>query len=260
MDISQAVILAAIQGITEFLPISSSAHLILLPAIMEWKDQGLAFDIAVHFGTLFGLILHYIQYVKWRPQLNPRRRAIIYYILIASIPLLIIGYTLANFIEQNLRSPLVIATTSISFGLLLWFATWQEAKTPFSVKSRLNPKMAIIIGLSQALALIPGVSRAGITITAGFLLGLPRHTAINFSFALAIPAILAASLYQIIKLITSTQTTSSTWIILAVGFCVSATLALATIRVFFFLLPYIGLMPFIIYRIFLSVILFILFL
>ena len=267
MDTFQALCLALVQVATEFLPVSSSAHLILLPTLMGWEDQGLGFDVAVHFGTLFAVVFHYrgtlkgmLACLRWGDEssnfaLNRRRLA---YLVVASIPILPAGYLLAGVVEQQLRTPLVIASTTVGFGLLLWVGVWYESRLPLSASKRMTFKSALIIGLAQVLALVPGTSRAGITITAGLLLGLTRHQAVRFSFLLAIPVILAASLHEIMRL--GVQPDPETWRLMTLGFIASAFVALTTLRLFLLLVELIGLGPFVVYRLVLGALLLVLFL
>ena len=162
----QAIILAIIQGMTEFLPVSSSAHLILLPKIIGWNDQGLLFDIALHFGTLLAVLIYFRDDLAQMIEDLLRNRgdnivqsdAMI--LLIATIPVVLVGGLFNDWIENNLRSSNVIATTSIIFGLILL------ASDKFgSNKNNITLRIGLLIGLAQVLALIPGVSRSGITIT-----------------------------------------------------------------------------------------------
>ena len=261
MDLSQIAVLALVQGLTEFLPISSSAHLVLLPVLMAWKDQGLTFDVAIHLGTLCAVVFHYRKYIDHVFRLDPSVIRRVYYIALASVPVLIAGYLSDDVVEQYLRSPLIIATTSIGFGLLLWIALWYESGIPASRKTHLDWKLALVIGGAQILALIPGTSRAGITITAGLFAGLHLRTAVQISFVLAIPVIAAASLYQGAKIIADTpEVAASLWSELALGFCISAVVAFATIRLILALLSSVGLLPFVLYRLVLGIILLIVFL
>ncbi len=256
MDASQAISLALVQGITEFLPVSSSAHLILLPKLMDWSDQGIAFDVAVHLGTLSAVVFHYrapladmLNGLRRRPHGDAAAANTAMLLAVASVPVLAAGYTLESAIEQHLRAPSVIAATTVGFGLLLWAAVWRRSKTA-AAPAALSLKAALIIGLAQTLALIPGTSRAGITITAGLFLGLSREQSINFSFLLAIPVILIAALYKAAKIGVQTGAGAwpDVWPMLALGFAVSAIFALLTIRLFLTLTEKIGLTPFIVYR------------
>lgn len=191
MDILQAVWLALIQGLTEFLPVSSSAHLILLAKLAALQDQGLLIDIALHFGSLLAVLCYF--YRDLQAILSGKDRNLLSYLIISCIPLGICGMLFAGWIEVNLRSITVIALASAVFGILLWLSQ------RFSSNRQLNLKIAIIMGLAQILALIPGASRSGVTMTAGMSLGLSKQTAARFSFLMAIPAILMSSGYAAIK-------------------------------------------------------------
>ncbi|MDX1443800.1 MAG: undecaprenyl-diphosphate phosphatase, partial [Gammaproteobacteria bacterium] len=179
MDFLQTIILAIIQGLTEFLPISSSAHLILVPVLTGWSDQGLAFDVAVHVGSLAAVMLYFrrdivnvtvagLRSLKTRRVEGDARLA--WAIVLGTIPVGLAGLLFADFIEANLRSALVIATTTIVFGLLLWVADRHGATG--RNEHQLRWVDILVIGVAQALALIPGTSRSGITMTAGLLMGL----------------------------------------------------------------------------------------
>src|SRR4051812_24752023 len=184
MDLTQAITLGAVQGITEFLPISSTAHLILVPWLMHWPDPGATFDVALHLGTLVALLLYFradwigliTSGIGWLrgDRTNPTGRLAIY-IVLATIPGAALGALFQHQIESTLRSPLIISFTLIALALLLVFAerVGQQAK---DLKQITLPD-AITVGFAQALALVPGVSRSGITITAGLFRGLNRATA-----------------------------------------------------------------------------------
>ncbi|MBT8444028.1 MAG: undecaprenyl-diphosphatase, partial [Gammaproteobacteria bacterium] len=182
MDLIEATMLALVQGLTEFLPISSSAHLILVPQLFGWTDQGLAFDVAVHFGTLAAVLWFFHDEVRaivvaWCLSLVGREHdaadaRLGWAILIATIPVVLAGFLFEDFIETTLRSPLVIASTTAIFGVLLWVADLH--KKEIADEHQIGLGIALLIGLAQAIALIPGTSRSGITITAGLALGLSR--------------------------------------------------------------------------------------
>ena len=238
MEIIQAIILGVIQGITEFLPISSSGHLILIPHILGWEDQGLAFDVALHWGTLFAVLVYfrkdwmrifresYLLKLSLRGSRNDRsnpatmhrelshgiasslcgaprndnllfhnlKNDLLFIILIATIPGVIAGLLLNNYAETVFRNPLIISATLFLGAVLLFYADKVSIK-----KADLNSltlKMGILIGLFQALAIIPGVSRSGITITIALLLGLKRTSAAKFSFLLSTPIILGAGIKE----------------------------------------------------------------
>lgn len=197
-EIFKAVVLGIIQGITEFLPISSTAHLVITPWIFGWKGSisSLSFDIAVHLGTLFSLI-----YCFWRDWLDIflKDRKTLLYIFIGSIPAGASGVILYEFIEKQLRDPLIVVFTLIFFGALMLIAE----KVGIKEKKFVTISDALLIGTAQAIALIPGVSRSGITITAGLFRGLDRAYAAKFSFLLSTPAISGAGFldfYKSIKL------------------------------------------------------------
>lgn len=208
MPLFHIFVLAVVQGITEFLPISSSAHLILVPAVTGWPDQGLALDIAVHVGTL-GAVAVYL----WRDvgmifaglyQVTRRRSSpgirLLGLLIVATIPVVVAGYLVKEYVGTGLRSVQVIAWASIGFGLLLYVI--DRISLTVNRMEHIGIGSAIIIGLSQVLALIPGTSRSGITMTAARLLGYERRDAARFSMLMSIPVILAAGLllgYDIYK-------------------------------------------------------------
>ncbi|MBI5406822.1 MAG: undecaprenyl-diphosphatase UppP [Nitrospirae bacterium] len=199
----QAIILGIVQGLTEFLPISSTAHLILIPWLLGWQDPGLAFDVVLHLGTLAGIIAFF-----WRDfyrmfcgmvfrgkntmnDLNVDGK-IGWYIIIGTMPAGLAGLLFKDRIETVLRSPSIIALALILFALLLWWAEGRGRKK--RDLTHMNILDTLIIGFAQALALIPGVSRSGITITAGLFRDLERATAARFAFLLSTPIILAGGL------------------------------------------------------------------
>lgn len=260
MDNFQALILALVQGLTEFLPISSSAHLILVPLLVDWPDQGLAFDVAVHLGTLSAVVLYFRHQLwdmacAWVVSLgsrNPDQEArLAWAVLLGTLPLGLCGLLLHDVVETYLRSPLVIAVATILFGLLLWYADARGAQT--RCEYRLSAGRVAVIALAQALALIPGTSRSGITIAAGLLVGLDRKAAARFSFLLSIPAILMAASYEGSKLLGGEHAVQ--WTPILLGVSVSAVSAYACIHYFLKLLDRIGMLPFVWYRLVLGVLL-----
>lgn len=264
MDYYQAFILALLQGLTEFLPISSSAHLILMPALLDWPDQGLAFDVAVHVGTLSAVLMYFRHDVRvmvadwlssWTAHSETVEARLAWYVIIATVPVGLVGISLSNEVEQLLRSPLIIAGSTIVFGGLLWFAasTGKEIKD----KGELTWKDALLIGVFQALALIPGTSRSGITITAGLLLGFKREASARFSFLLSMPAIALPGMLKTVELMQISRPVL--WSTLLFGILISAIVAYLTIDIFLKLLDRIGLMPFVIYRFILGILLIYLF-
>lgn len=260
MDLIQIIALAILQGLTEFLPISSSAHLILLPIIAHWQDQGLAFDVAVHVGTLAAVITYfrhtlYTLISDWWQSVQQRQLVgdsnLAWAVLFGTIPVGLAGLAFGDVIESYLRSPLVIAATTIIFGLLLGWADWQGKQQ--RTEHQLNWKDVLIVGIAQAVALIPGTSRSGITMTAGLILGLSRKAAAHFSFLLSIPVIFLAGSLKTIELIQAD--TSTDWFPILAGTALSAISAYICIHIFLKLLEKIGMWPFVIYRLILGVIL-----
>lgn len=264
MDLFQIIALALLQGLTEFLPISSSAHLILMPIIAGWQDQGLAFDVAVHVGTLSAVIYYFRSTVSqliqdWFRSLAKRQEVgesrLAWAVLLGTIPVGLAGLLLGDVVEQQLRNPLVIASTTVLFGLLLGWADWRGKQ--IRSEHKLGFGDILFIGIAQAIALIPGTSRSGITITAGLLLGLTRAAAARFSFLLSIPVIFLAGSLKTLELINSTITTD--WFAIAYGVIISALSAYLCIHLFLKLIEKIGMWPFVIYRLVLGALLFSLF-
>ncbi|MEM7363241.1 MAG: undecaprenyl-diphosphate phosphatase [Pseudomonadota bacterium] len=256
MDVTQTVILALIQGITEFLPISSSAHLILPFEVLGWPDQGLAFDVAVHVGSLSAVLVYFHRTLlqllvgTWRALIQRKHNKDSRFaglLIIASLPIIPVGFMLNDLVETSLRSVLVIATTTILFGIALWVADrYFRTATPKS----LNWRSALVIGIAQCLALVPGTSRSGITMTAALMMGLGREAAARISFLLAIPTILGAGVLKTSELLTATQPVP--WDLLALGTLVSAVSAFACIYLFLATISRIGFLPFVIYRLLLG--------
>ncbi|WP_318510861.1 undecaprenyl-diphosphate phosphatase [Photobacterium leiognathi] len=254
----EAFMLALIQGLTEFLPVSSSAHLILPSEILGWPDQGLAFDVAVHVGTLMAVILYFRKEVvallsAWLNSIFKREHSdeskLAWMIVIATIPACIFGLVMKDFIEMYLRSAWVIACTTIIFGLLLWWVDKRAKLTDDEYKA--NWKSALFIGLAQAAAIIPGTSRSGATMTAALYLGFTREAAARFSFLMSIPIILLAGGYLGLKLVTGTDPID--FGNLSIGIAVSFISAYACIHVFLKLVTRLGMTPFVIYRLILGI-------
>jgi undecaprenyl-diphosphatase len=257
MDLLHAVFLAVVQGFTEFLPISSSGHLVLLPRFLDWEDQGLAFDVAVHLGTLAAVVWYFRRdlVVMTRAWLTSVRGGgggpdarLAWAVIWGTVPVVLAGVFLAGPAIDSLRSPMLVAATTAGFGILLWLADLRGAKTRDEYSLQWSDVM--LIGLVQALALIPGTSRSGVTMTAGLLLGLTREASARFSFLLAIPVILAAAVYELWGLVQSPA--PDDWTALGVGTVVSALVAYATIRWFLAFLGRMGMAPFAIYRLVLA--------
>ena len=253
MELIHIIILAVVQGLTEFLPISSSAHLILFPRLLGWPDQGLAFDVAVHVGTLSAVVLYMRRELvplarDWTLSLARRETTgdsrLAWGVLIGTLPAGIAGILFNDLVGTDLRSPLVIAATTIVFGLLLWWADVQGRR--WRREQQLRWRDFILIGIAQALAIIPGTSRSGVTITAGLLLGMTRPAAARFSFLLSIPIILAAGGLKTAELVQQQAPVDGTALLL--GVLLSGITAYACIHVFLKLLERMSLWPFIAYR------------
>ena len=253
MDLLHIIVLALVQGLTEFLPISSSAHLILLPRLLEWSDQGLAFDVALHVGTLSAVVLYFRKELRsmlhaWLRSLaghgqTPDSR-LAWAVGLGTIPVGVAGLLLADFIEVQLRSPLVIAATTIIFGALLWWADAQGRRV--RDEHSIGWRDVLVIGVAQAISLIPGTSRSGITMTAGLMLGLTREAAARFSFLLSIPVIILAGGLETRKLIAADVPPD--WQALIWGALLSAISAYLCIHYFLKLLQRMGMWPFAVYR------------
>jgi len=253
----QIVVLAIVQGLTEFLPVSSSGHLILVPNIAGWTDQGLVFDVAVHFGSLIAVAIYFredlaglirggVGLLGGRVDSAEAKMAL--GIGLATIPATIAGLLFAGWISENLRNPVVVAATLAGYGVLMAVADKlgrkQRGITSITVRD------AFLIGLAQALALIPGTSRSGITITAGLALGLRREDAARFSFLLSAPVILLATGYEVLLIVLSEQVVA--WGQLALAASVSAVVAYFAIDFFMRFVSRIGFAPFAVYRLLLA--------
>ena len=260
MELSHIIWLALVQGLTEFLPVSSSAHLILVPRLLGWEDQGLAFDVAVHLGTLIAVVMYFRRdiVVLWFSWINSMTKRIMtpearlaWGVLLGTIPAGLVGLAFKDVIEVYLRSPLVIAVTTIVFGLLLWVAD-RRSKLVRDEYS-LSWQDFLVIGGAQAMALIPGTSRSGITITAGLLLGLTREAAARYSFLLSIPIIVLSGLSVTKDLVESSVPVD--WTTLSLGTLIAALSAFVCIHYFLAFINRIGMTPFVIYRLLLGVLL-----
>ncbi|MGQ4275461.1 undecaprenyl-diphosphate phosphatase [Pseudidiomarina sp. E22-M8] len=264
MSTFEAIILALIQGFTEFLPISSSAHLILPSQLLGWQDQGLAFDVAVHVGTLAAVVFYYRTevvelVVGWFNSLRGQHTShsrLAWFIVWATVPAAMAGLLGNDLLENYGRSALVIASSTIAFGFLLWYADTRASEK--SSLSALTLKQALFVGLAQAIALIPGTSRSGITITAGLLLGLTRMDAARFSFLLSIPIIMLAGGYKGVQLIQQAEPVA--WGLVLLGMAIAFVAAYVCIKLFLQVIERMGMLPFVIYRLVLGAILFYLFL
>lgn len=249
----QVVVLAIVQGISEFLPISSSGHLVLVPVFFGWTDQGLAFDVAVHFGSLVAVCAYFwtdvtalvrggLRVTTFRVDTAQSQMALA--IGLGTIPAAVAGLTLAGWIETNLRSPSVIVFTLSGYAILMVLAD-RLGRRDRKI-THVTIKDAVIIGCAQALALVPGTSRSGVTITAGRMLGFDRHDAARFSFLLSVPVILLATVYEFGGLLVGDERVP--WIELGVAAIVSAIVAYLSIGFFMKVVSRIGLLPFAAYR------------
>jgi len=249
---SQAVVLGVVQGLTEFLPISSSGHLILVPTLLGWPDQGLAFDAAVHLGTALALLCYFgrelirIGVGAVAGYRADRRLAVA--IVIGSAPAGLAGLLLEHALEAQLRSAMVVALSLIGWGLVLWWADRRAARAEVHDLRTVGVARALAIGCAQAVALIPGTSRSGITLSAGLFAGLDRSTAARFAFLLGLPITAAAGLLKTGVLLRSdlTQADASA---LGLGLLTSFAAGLAAV---WFLVRYLQrgtLTAFVVYRI-----------
>jgi undecaprenyl-diphosphatase len=256
MSWTEVFVLSIVQGITEFLPVSSSAHLVLTSHILGWKDQGIAFDVAVHLGTLFAVIVYFknelfLLLKDWTFSLKKRccvgESTLAWGIIAATIPACIFGFLFNNLIEEYLRSPLVIAVTTIVFGVVLFVA---DRFTGNKNEKNIVLYIALLIGLAQMLSLIPGVSRSGITLSMGLFLGLSRVSAARFSFLLSIPVILIASGYEGLKLIE--EVSSVQWSKMAGAIILSFISGYICIHAFLTAVQRFSITPFVVYRLLLG--------
>ncbi|MDG2061902.1 MAG: undecaprenyl-diphosphate phosphatase [SAR86 cluster bacterium] len=257
MDMLTILWLSIVQGLTEFLPISSSAHLILLSEFLTNKDQGILLDVSMHLGTMFAAIFYFRnEALQLLMGFAPKRknhinRQKLINIIVATLPILFSGYILRNYIDENLRATEVIAYTTIFFGFLLYFA--DKTKTRSTNLAAINFRQALIIGICQCLALIPGTSRSGITISAALFLGIGREAASKFSFLLAIPTIGAIAIYEIFILDFEELTGLSMELFFA---CLASFItAYLTIDIFLRIINKLGFTPFVIYRVILGILL-----
>ncbi|MDP3969477.1 MAG: undecaprenyl-diphosphate phosphatase [Nocardioides sp.] len=206
LDFLKAVVLGALQGLTEFLPISSSAHLRIFPELFGWGDPGAAFTAVVQIGTELAVVIYFRNDIwrignAWvRSVFRPEHRGTFdsrmgWFIIVGSLPIVILGITLKDVIERDFRNLWIIGTTLIVLGIVLGIAD-RVGSTEKTIE-RMTLRSAVLMGLAQALALVPGVSRSGATISMGRLLGFDREAATRFAFLLAIPAVVGAGLFQL---------------------------------------------------------------
>jgi undecaprenyl-diphosphatase len=253
-----AIVLGLVQGATEFLPVSSSGHLILVPMLLGWPDQGLAFDAAVHLGTVVALLIYFTGELRRLAagvlQGRSADRRLAAAVVLGTIPAGLVGFALKRTIESRLRSVTVVAVSTLAWALVLWWADRQAARNQVRDLHAVGIGRGLVIGLAQALALVPGTSRSGITLSAGLFTGLDRATAARFAFLLGLPVTAAAGLHQVTELLRSGLSEDSLGI-LALGVGTALVAGLAAIR---FLVAYLQrrtLLVFVIYRIALGLLL-----
>ncbi len=271
MDVVQILILALVQALTEFLPISSSGHLVLASYFLGWEYQGIAFDLALHFGTLLAVLAYFRAdlldiaraLLRWRQgqPLDALQRLGIG-LGISTIPAVIVGATMGDAGALVLRHPLLIAANLILFGLLLGVADRRvsdagtHATTDFvddanAVFGRLSLRQAFLIGCAQALAMVPGTSRSGITLTAGLFLGLTRAAAARYSFLMSVPVMILAIVHSLWEM--RDASTPVAWGDFALGATVAGIAGIGVIHLFLGVIRRIGVTPFVIYRVLLGV-------
>ncbi|HWT16869.1 MAG TPA: undecaprenyl-diphosphate phosphatase [Patescibacteria group bacterium] len=254
MELSHIIILALVQAITEFLPVSSSGHLGLIGFLFGWDYQGVTFDLALHFGTLIAVLAYYrrdltaiatAMLTRDRSEHGRAQHRLGIGLAISIVPAVIVGLAMGEETATALRMPALIAVNLIAFGVLLGIADRASGKTRGIMS--LSLKEALLIGLAQALALIPGTSRSGITMTAGLFLGLDRHEAARYSFLMGVPVTAAACAHGALALYKSGE--SFVWIDFALGAAIAAIAGIACIHFLLHFLRRLGLMPFVWYRI-----------
>ena len=250
MDLIQIVVLSIVQGITEFLPISSSAHLILVSKLFGWQDQGILFDIYVHGGSLFAIIYTFRREVSVLIQraFSPYNQNLLLCLIVATLPVALVGFLGGDFIEQNFRSLEFLILTTFLFAIFLYIADKYGKKTN-SVES-IDLKDSLIVGTFQIFALMPGVSRSAITMIGALILSYSREDAARFSFLLSIPTLSAVLLGSSIEATQSEETYD--WSILILGGLISFAISLLCINLFLSFIQKIGFTPFVLYRIILS--------
>ena len=265
MPIDQILSLALLQGLTEFLPISSSAHLVLLPQFVIWEKQDLAFDVAVHVGSLLAVVLYFRRdliamahaiFERVVRHKSSQNATLAGRVVVATIPICVSGLLLKGLVDDWVRSTeqrsfAMIATTTLVFGLLLGWADRRGRGE--RTEHEVSLADALWIGLAQAIAPIPGTSRSGVTVTAALFRGLDRSAAARFSFLLSIPTILLAGGYEGFDLVVGSAPVN--WLALALGITLSALSAYFCIHFFLKLIEKIGMMPFVLYRIALAIVL-----
>ena len=260
MPIEQIIVLALVQGITEFLPISSSGHLILVPVLTGWKDQGLITDVMVHMGSFLAVLVYFRRDVMQMiggalsllgGRVTPAGRLALM-LIVATVPAVAFGlFSKASGLQDALRGPMIVAVNAVVFGLLMWLADRLGRQT--KAAEGLSYAQALLIGAAQAVAIIPGVSRSGITMSAGLLAGLSRVEAARFSFLLGIPAIAGAGLLVLGEAIGEGVAITADAVAAGV---LTFFVALGAITFLMKVIAKVGLIPFVLYRFALAALLF----
>ena len=250
MELIQIIILSLVQGLTEFLPISSSAHLILVSSFMNWPDQGLTIDIFAHFGTLIAVVFYFREELKEIiKNLNLlEKNNLGLNLLIATVPISVVGFMSKDFIEMNLRSEDVIFWTTLIFGFALIFS--DKLTTDQKKINQISIRDSLLIGSFQVFALIPGSSRSAVTMIAALLLGYSKFDAAKFSFLLAVPTLLLVFSSELLDLSQESESVSYFNLIYVVS--ISFLSAISCIHILLKFIEKIGFAPFGIYRIFLA--------
>jgi undecaprenyl-diphosphatase len=262
MTFLEAIVLGIVQGLTEFLPISSTAHLRIVPALVGWEDPGAAFTAVLQLGSLVAVVGYFLKDLlgmagaAWtavtdrsRPPTPPARHLL--YVVVGTIPVAVAGLALKHKIEGEFRSLWVIASAQIVFGLLLGLFERTSKKT--RTLDELTLRDAILIGCAQALALVPGASRSGVTLTAALALGMERSAAARFSFLLSVPAVAAAGLHELKEVLHAQGVSHAT---LAVGLVVTTVVSYASIAWLLRFLRTRTTIPFVVYRVALGALIF----
>lgn len=256
MPLLYILVLSVIQGLTEFLPVSSSAHLVLTPHLFNEKDQGVLVDVALHVGTLLATLIYYrkdvagivVAVLNWHAPETRNLRNLGIYIVLATIPALIMGLVLHLLFPEGIRSVTVITATTLFFGILMGIAD-RKSREVKEIKDMTLPQ-ALVVGVAQSLALIPGTSRSGVTMTAARFMGFTRAEAARFSFLLGMPAMAAAGCLGLVEIVGSDSPGLLRDSLIAAGFSFLA--GLAAIHFMLRWLKRFGLMPYVIYRILLG--------
>ena len=268
MELFAAAVLGVIQGLTEFLPVSSSAHLILVPWLLGWRPEGIAFDVSLHVGTAVAILAYFwkdwlelaresVTGILSGSPLGNRKRMLMWFVVAGTLPAVIVGLLFEQEIEETLRSPLVTVVTLAVFGMFLYLCE-RRSRLARSL-DQFSWGDALWIGLSQALALIPGVSRSGITMSTALLRNADRASAARFSFLLATPVIVGAGVLETWRLLEIVRTPAAlsagipaqdniSWSVLAIGILFAAVTGFFCIRFFLRYLQTRTFVPFVVYR------------